>query len=132
MAAPTPRADNGLSEDVAVIRSSRRGHRRPPVIVVEAADGRRNGVASDQGSSEKVADDSVTKHEEGSPQDVGKSVTRSGEEVSQGEGKEAGRQDAGTQGPTQRPVGTSTMRDSTGIDPQEPRDEESPTLPTGG
>jgi hypothetical protein len=33
------------------------------------------------------------------------------------DGKEAGRQDAGTKGPTERPVGTSDERDSTAVDP---------------
>ena len=89
-------------------------------------------MASDQETSGKVADDSVTKHEEGGPEHVGKSTTRSGEEIVGGEGKEPGRQDAGTQGPTKRPVGTSTMRDSTGIDPQDPKAEDSPNLPAGG
>ena len=89
-------------------------------------------MAHDEGTSGKVADDSVTEDEEGSPENVGKTVTRGGEDVVKGEGKEPGREDAGTQGLSQRPVGTSTMRDSTGIDPQDPRDDDSPTLPTRG
>ncbi|MGI8478213.1 MAG: hypothetical protein ACR2OO_17845 [Thermomicrobiales bacterium] len=60
---------------------------------------------------------------------VGESQTRRGEEMA---GKEAGRQDAGFQGPTKRPVGTSTARDSTGVGAQDPIDEESPNLQTGG
>ncbi|MGH2534869.1 MAG: hypothetical protein ACRDJW_21625 [Thermomicrobiales bacterium] len=60
------------------------------------------------------------------PEDVGESITRRGEDIVKEEGKEAGREDAGMQGPTERPVGTSTARDSTGIAPQEPIDEESP------
>jgi hypothetical protein len=46
------------------------------------------------------------------------------------DGKEPGRQDAGTQGPTNRPVGTSTARDSSGVDPQESVTDSS-TAPTG-
>ena len=78
-----------------------------------------------------MSDDSVTKNEAGNPENVGDSTTRRGEAIVDKEGKEPGRMDAGTQGPSQRPVGTSTMRDSTGIDPQDPKDEESPTLPAG-
>lgn len=64
--------------------------------------------------------------------DPGDSITRRGEDIQEGSVKEPGRHDAGTQGPTDRPVGTSTMRDSTGISPQEPIDTDSPTLPSGG
>ena len=74
--------------------------------------------------------ESVTKQEGGGPKNVGKSTTRSGEELRQKEGKEAGRHDAGTKGPTARPKGTSSMRDSTGIDPQDPIDDTSPHLQT--
>ncbi len=63
------------------------------------------------------------------PQDVGESMTRSGEDVSDDVGKEAGREDTGEQGATRRPKGESTPRDSTGVGGQEPIDEESPYLP---
>lgn len=46
--------------------------------------------------------------------------TQRGEDVSAEDGKEAGREDAGTQGATDRPVGTSNARDTTGVNPQEP------------
>ena len=74
--------------------------------------------------------DSVTKNESGNPDKVGESPSRSGEEIRDREGKEAGRHDTGTKGKTARPVGESTMRDSTGIDPQDPIDPESPVLQT--
>ena len=51
------------------------------------------------------------------PDNVGESATRRGEDVIKEEGKEPGRHDAGAQGPTERPVGTSTPRDATSIDP---------------
>jgi hypothetical protein len=57
------------------------------------------------------------------PEGTGQSSTRRAETVSAQEGKEAGRRDTGTQGESQRPTGTSTARDSTGVDPQEPIDE---------
>ena len=87
-------------------------------------------MAGGEESSGKVADDSVTKHEAGSPENVGKSTTRSGEDVRDDEGKEAGRHDAGPKGKTGRPAGTSTSRDSTGVGPQDPIDEKSPYLQT--
>lgn len=56
--------------------------------------------------------------------------TGKGEEKSTTEGKEAGRQEEGGSG-AGRPAGTSTMRDSTSINPEdrEPKHPDSPTLP---
>jgi len=48
--------------------------------------------------------------------DVGESTTRSGEDMVDKDGKEPGRVDTGTEGPTDRPTGESTKRDVTGID----------------
>jgi len=62
---------------------------------------------------------SATNADASTPGGVGASVTRRGENVVREEGEE-GRRTTGTQGQSQRPVGTSTSRDSTGIDPQEP------------
>jgi hypothetical protein len=64
--------------------------------------------------------DSVTKDEPGDPKNVGKSTTGRGEDVVAKDGKEPGRyevedKDAG------RPVGKSTARDQTGIDPKKPK-----------
>jgi hypothetical protein len=59
---------------------------------------------------------------------VGTSTTRRGEDVVGEEGKD-GRHDTGTQGESQRPVGTSDASDSTGIDAQEP---DGPTMPASG
>jgi hypothetical protein len=53
--------------------------------------------------------------------------TRKGEELS-GE-DEAGRHDTGTTG-AGRPTGKSTARDSTGINPQDPIDDDSPEILT--
>jgi hypothetical protein len=50
------------------------------------------------------------------PEGVGESTSRRGEDVS-GPGGEAGRHDTGTRGQSQRPVGESTERDSTAVDP---------------
>ena len=63
------------------------------------------------------------------PRGVGTSTTRRGEDVVKEEGKD-GRYDTGTKDESQRPTGSSTARDSTGIDPQEPGD--GPTMPASG
>jgi hypothetical protein len=66
-----------------------------------------------------------------SPVDVGQSAARQGEEIAQDE-REPGRETAGVKGEAERPYGTSTLEDSTGLGAGEgPIDEESPTLPTG-
>ena len=49
--------------------------------------------------------------------DVGESITRRGEDIVEKDGKEPGRVDTGTEGPTERPTGESTERDATGVDP---------------
>ena len=43
--------------------------------------------------------------------------TRRGEDIIDQDGKEAGRYDTGKKGKTDRPTGTSTPRDQTGINP---------------
>ncbi len=53
------------------------------------------------------------------PMGVGESKTEGAEEIAMGT-KEAGRQDTGTQGKTtERPTGSSTGRDVTGVNPSE-------------
>lgn len=53
------------------------------------------------------------------PEGVGESVSRRGEDVGEG-GQEAGRTDTGTDDTAaERPTGTSSSRDQTGVDPQE-------------
>jgi hypothetical protein len=64
------------------------------------------------------------------PEGVGESISRRGEDVGDHE-DEGGREAEGGKGPTRRPVGTSNAGDSTGVDPQEPIHEESPTMPAG-
>jgi hypothetical protein len=75
--------------------------------------------------------DSVTRGEAGNPKGVGKSTSHRGEDVSKG-GTEVGRKDLGTKGKTDRPVGSSTARDSTGVDPKDPINPSSPNLNRGG
>lgn len=70
----------------------------------------------------------ATRADAATPGDVGTSTTRRGEDVLEEDG-EAGRHRTGTKSESQRPVGESTARDSTGIDPQEPS---GATLPASG
>lgn len=53
------------------------------------------------------------------PDNVGESVSRRGEEIGDADGKEAGRKDLGTEGEAQRPAGTSDSRDATSVDPDD-------------
>ncbi len=53
-------------------------------------------------------------------ENVGQSINRRGEDVAGQDGKEAGRQDTGPAGASQRPTGTSTVHDQTSVDPQDP------------
>ncbi len=64
--------------------------------------------------------------------DPGESQTRRGEDMADDDGKDAGRKDTGTEGATDRPTGTSTARDFTGIDPQDPIGDEGPDASKGG
>jgi hypothetical protein len=74
-----------------------------------------------------VADDSVTRSEPGAPEEVGKSGRPRGEDDRK-KGAEPGRKEKPPKGPSERPQGDSTGRDSTSIDPQDPIDPESPNL----
>lgn len=60
----------------------------------------------------------ATRADAATPLDVGTSTNRHGEDVVDEEGGN-GRRTTGTQGQSQRPVGTSSPRDSTGVDPQD-------------
>ena len=75
-----------------------------------------------------AGDQTATRADAATPGDVGTSTTRRGEDVV-GEDGQDGRQRTGTPGESQRPVGESTPRDSTGIDPQEPS---GATMPASG
>jgi len=88
-----------------------------PVRADEVAHGSR-------GSGEQTATDTDAT----TPLGVGTSTTRRGEDVVEDDG-EQDRHTTGTQGPTDRPVGESTARESTTIDPQEPG---GPTMPASG
>lgn len=66
-----------------------------------------------------------------SPLGVGESETSRAEDIAREE-PEAGSHDAGTKGRSQRPVGTSSAERATGVDPQEPIDDDSPNLSAPG
>jgi hypothetical protein len=63
------------------------------------------------------------------PLGVGESITRRGEDVDKQE-DEPGRDETGTQGPSDRPAGVSDERDSTSVDPSE-TESGGPTMPAG-
>lgn len=86
---------------------------------------RESEVAS---GSAGAGDQTATRADAATPKGVGTSTTRRGEDVVEEDG-ENGRHRTGTQGESQRPVGVSTARDSTGIDPQDPS---GPTMPASG
>ncbi len=65
-------------------------------------------------------------------EDPGESQTRRGEDMQVDDGREAGRKDTGNEGATDRPTGSSTARDSTGIDPQDPIGDDGPDASKGG
>ena len=58
-------------------------------------------------------------HEADPAKGVGTSESENAEDIAEAE-KEAGRQDTGTSGGSDRPTGSSTARDVTGVDPQDP------------
>ena len=64
------------------------------------------------------------------PEPVHQPGTGKGEEKLKDEGKNPGRQETGTTGEANRPAGTSTAKDSTGVNPKNPVDPESPYMPT--
>jgi len=82
-------------------------------------------VASGSGGA---GDQTATSTDASTPLGVGTSTTRRGEDVVEEDGED-GRFRTGTQGESQRPVGKSTAKDSTGIDPQEP---DGPAMPASG
>lgn len=89
----------------------------------------RVGATASPADEQPVRPDEVSHAAPDSPGGVGESASRRGEDVGEDE-QERGRADEGTTGASERPVGTSDARDSTGVDPQESSDE-SPTMPTG-
>jgi hypothetical protein len=76
------------------------------------------GQTASPANESPARDEEVTDDAPETPHGVGESITTRGED--QSKEQEAGREDLGTKGPTERPVGTSTARDRTSIDPQGP------------
>jgi hypothetical protein len=91
---------------------------------VESAVGAGEVSSGSAGAGQQTA----TRADAATPGDVGTSTTRRGEDVVEDDGED-GRHRTGTQGGSQRPVGESSPRDSTSIDPQE---SSGPTTPVGG
>ncbi len=77
----------------------------------------KDGSTASPADEQPASESDVTGDAPDSPKGVGQSTSRSGEDMVGHEGKEPGREDAGTQGKSGRPVGTSDERDSGGVDP---------------
>ena len=90
----------------------------------------RPGATASPADEQLVREDEVTDKVPDSPKGVGESINRRGEDVADDKPKEAGRQDAGTEGESQRPVGVSDERDLSSVDPQSSQ-EGAPTAPSG-
>ena len=75
----------------------------------------------------RVEEDSVSRPTPGAPETAGKPGRPRGEEE-RARAPEPGRHDAPPKGPTRRPRGKSSARDTTSIDPQDPIDPDSPNL----
>lgn len=121
------RSDDDISEELsgtverqlADTKTGRRGATASPADERPVAE---NEVARGAaGAGEQTA----TRADAATPHGVGASTTRRGEDVVDDDGED-GRHRTGTQGGSQRPVGTSTARDMTGIDPQEPGGSDNP------
>lgn len=78
----------------------------------------RPGETASPADEQPAREDEVTDEVPDSPKGVGQSANRRGEDMADHEGKEPGREDAGTKGPSDRPVGKSDERDASTVDPQ--------------
>jgi hypothetical protein len=99
-----------------------------PGATTSPADERPAGAGDVATGSAGAGAQTATRADAATPGDVGTSTTRRGEDVVAEDGED-GRRTTGTQSESQRPVGESTPRDSTGIDPQE---SSGPTMPVSG
>jgi len=111
------RTDDGASESASVAASKAE---RAASVQRQLADTKseRDDSTATPADEQPVSEDQVTDRVPDSPKGVGKSSTRSAEDVADQEAKEPGRHDAGTKGESGRPVGTSDARDSSAVDPQ--------------
>jgi len=87
------------------------------------------GQTASPADEQPVSEDQVTDEEPETPLGVGESINRRGEDVSDAEDEE-GREETGTRGKSQRPVGKSDERDASSVNPQD-SGEDSPTTPSG-
>ncbi|MCU1453523.1 MAG: hypothetical protein JWN46_1669 [Acidimicrobiales bacterium] len=73
------------------------------------------GATASPAEESPVQEHEVTDDAPDSPHGVGESPSRSGEDLKDKDGKEAGREDAGAHPDSGRPTGTSDKRDITGV-----------------
>lgn len=103
-----------------------------PGATASPADERPVGAGEVASGSAGAGEQTATRADAATPHGVGTSTTRRGEDVVSEDGED-GRHRTGTQGESERPVGTSTPRDSTGIDPQDSHPQPGgPSMPVGG
>jgi hypothetical protein len=84
----------------------------------ERAESVRRAMAGDETLQEPQQPSSPAEGEqegEMAPEGVGSSVGRRGEDAARRDGKESGRQDTGREGQADRPTGTSSSRDKSGV-----------------
>ncbi len=81
--------------------------------------------------AESRATDGFDVDADAAPDDVGESTTRRGEDIEDRDSKEDGRYDTGTQGPSDRPTGTSTPDSATGVGDSDPIQDDMPNMPPG-
>lgn len=87
---------------------------------LEGVEGGNAGQTASPVDERPASSDALGGPDPESPHNVGESTSRRGEDIADKDGKEPGRQDAGVEDtPAQRPVGTSTPRDMTGINPED-------------
>jgi hypothetical protein len=82
-------------------------------------------LSGDDAPEDTVQPSGTTEGGEGkmAPDNVGESTSRRGEDMVDADGKEPGRVDTGTDDTAaQRPTGTSTERDATGVSPTQDKD----------
>ena len=83
----------------------------------QRAEGVERMLSGESPPTEPEVNDPVPPGEVGGASKVGETITKRGEDVAKD--KEAGRVDTGTEGDADRPTGTSTTRDRTGVHPHD-------------
>jgi len=111
--------DGNDAQDESASESASKEARRESVVEQMADTSPTESKTASPADEQPVDPAAVTDEVPDSPMGVGESTTRRGEDMVDHDGKEVGRHDTGTEGPTDRPTGASDARDATAVDPQE-------------